>query len=68
MSLFYERLRYERSIKKLSQSEFGSEINVPKQTISRWENNKNEPSFDVLVLICKFFDVTADYMLGIDEI
>jgi len=33
--------------------------------ISRYESGKREPSASVLFMFCKFYGVTADYLLGL---
>ncbi len=65
---FGQNLKQLRIEKGLSQREFGSIFNVVNQTISFWENGSREPDLDTLVLIAKFFDVSVDYLLGVEQI
>ncbi|MBQ9730275.1 MAG: helix-turn-helix transcriptional regulator [Clostridia bacterium] len=41
------------------------QIIVP--TLSHWECGYQEPSFKDLIALCKYFDVSADYLLGLAE-
>ena len=40
------------------------ELNVNQNTISRYENEKIEADYKMLVVIADFFDVSVDYLLG----
>ena len=48
----------------LSQTELGKLIGVSKVSISNYEKGERIPSIEVLSMILKVFDVSADYMLG----
>lgn len=41
--------------------------NVSKQCISDYKKGKSLPSIDTLYLICKYLDVSADYLLGLED-
>jgi len=40
---------------------------VTKQTISNWENDNIQPSIAMLIKIAKYFKVSTDYLLGLDN-
>ena len=42
-------------------------VNPSKSMISRWENDKAEPSMEYARILAKFFNVSLDYLLGITE-
>ena len=65
--MFNERIKLLRTANKLSQVELADKLGVKKQTISNWENDNILPSIEMLIKICKFFNVSSDYMLGIDN-
>ena len=52
----------------LSQVELAMRMEVTKQTISNWENGNIQPSIDMLVGLANVFNVTTDYMLGLDDV
>lgn len=52
----------------LSQVELAARMEVTKQTISNWENENIQPSIDMLVGLANVFNVTTDYLLGLDDV
>ena len=62
-----ERIKELRTAKSLTQVDLAKELNVSKQCISNWENNNIQPSVDMLLKIAKYFSVSTDYLLGIDN-
>lgn len=67
MSIFATRLRELRIEKHLSMQQLASEIGVSDCAISNWENDINEPKISFLVKLAVFFDVTADYLVGLED-
>lgn len=51
-----------------SQVELSKRLGVAKQTVSNWENENIQPSIEMLVRLAKLFNVTTDYLLGLDNI
>ena len=45
----------------------GKAIAVSDATICRWENGVSDIKSDQLILLAKFFGVSSDYLLGIEE-
>lgn len=66
-SIFNERLKDLREEKGLLQQDLAIILNVCKSTVSGWEVGRNQPSYDMLLVIAKFFDVSVDYLLGNEE-
>ncbi len=64
---FVERIRNLREDKDLTQSELGEQVNMTQRKISYIERGKYEPSIDDIVSLCKFFNVSSDYLLGIND-
>lgn len=48
----------------MSQVELSKVLHVSQQTITKWENGKAEPSSGALASIAKYFNVSADYLIG----
>ncbi len=60
---FNEALRYS----DVKQTALAKAANVSKQCISDYKAGKSVPSIDTLYLICKYLDISADYLLGLEN-
>ena len=60
---FNEKLISLRKSKNLSQEELGAELNVSRQTISKWEGGQSYPDFQRLVLLSDYFGLTLDQLV-----
>ena len=60
---FNEKLLKLRKEKGLSQEELGMEMQVSRQTISKWETGQSYPDFTRLVMLSDFFDMTLDELV-----
>ncbi len=40
------------------------QIEITKGNLSRWENNKNMPSLRLAAYLCKYYNVSLDYLIG----
>lgn len=65
--IFGQRLREVRTEKKYTQQDIANLFNVSKMTISSWETNKQEPNIDDITRLCQIFNVSADYLLGLED-
>ena len=59
-----ETLRYERG---LSQTDLAKKLGLGKSTVVAWETGTSKPHIEFLPLVAKFFNVTTDYLLGIEK-
>lgn len=62
-----ERIKELRIARALTQVDLATALSVTKQCVSNWENNNIQPSVDMLVKIAKYFSVSTDYLLCIDN-
>ena len=60
---FNEVLKYS----DIKQTSLAKAANVSKQCISDYKAGKSVPSIDTLYLICKYLDISADYLLGLEN-
>lgn len=68
MASFAERLKELREEKKLKQEELGEIVGVSKDTIYRWENGKQQPKEEYVMLLAQYLNVSIMYLTGaIDE-
>lgn len=65
--MFGDRLKSLRLSHNYSQVQLAYELNVSKQTISNWENGNILPSIEMLIKISRYFSVSSDYLLGLDD-
>ena len=64
MNILGERLKELRLEQNLSTHKLAKLIDFSNASISRWENGKSDIKASELVKFCKFFKVSADYLLG----
>lgn len=67
MEYFTERFNQLIKENATQQSELSRILNVSRQAINDYCKGRNYPSIPVLVAICKFFNVSSDYLLGLSE-
>ena len=64
---FSERLNELMQEKELSSLALSKIIHINDATISRWRRGEMNPTIDKLNMLCDFFGVTADYLLGRED-
>lgn len=62
-----ERIKEIRIENKLSQTKFGDILYVSQDTVSLWENGKSLPNAEQIIEICRRFNISADYLLGLAD-
>lgn len=65
--MFGENIKKLRTAHNLSQIQLANELSVSKQTVSNWENNNILPSIEMLLKISRFFSVSTDFLLELDD-
>ena len=61
---FGEKVRFLREQQELNQTQLGNALNMTQRKVSYLENDKYEPSVEDLKVICRYFNISADYFLG----
>lgn len=51
----------------LTQTELANFLNTTQDTISLWEREKSNPDIEQLIKLARFFDVSTDYLLGLED-
>ena len=64
---FGETLKKLRKNKNLTQSQLGEKIGVAKSVVSYYENGDRYPSPEILIKIAHTFNVSTDYLLGLNR-
>ena len=62
-----ERLKEIRKDNHDTQSTLAQKLNVSLSTVKSWEREKSSPNHDLLVQICRLYNVTSDFLLGISD-
>lgn len=57
------QIKHYRIEKGLSQEELAERVYVTRQTISNWENNKNYPDINSIVLLSEIFEISIDNLI-----
>ena len=64
---YYPRLRDLREDKDLKQDDIAKILNITRQQYQLYESGKRKLPIDLLTILCKFYNVSADYILGLSE-
>lgn len=67
MNKFAERLKDLRQQNNLTQRQLAKQTGFSQPAIARWEANLQIPNIDVAITFAKYFNVTTDYLLGLED-
>lgn len=67
MKVVAERIKNLRTERGIGQNLMAKELEVSNASISYWENAKQEPSAQAIYKMARYFGVSADYILGIEN-
>ncbi len=62
------RLKESRMSSGLTQREVSERLGIVLQQYQTYESGRYQMDYDKIVRVCKILNVSADYLLGIDEI
>lgn len=62
-----ERIKELRKENEITQEELAKNIDVSTSMVGMYETNARKPSYEVLIKIAKYFDVSTDYLLNTEE-
>lgn len=65
--IFNKQLKLLRKEQSISQSELAKAIGTSQDTISLWERGKSYPDVIALIKLAKYFKVSTDYLLGLNN-
>lgn len=60
---FYKVLKKKRIERNFSQEDLAERLNISRQSISKWENEKGYPNIETLLKISELFNITVDELL-----
>lgn len=64
---YINKIKELRNNRGLSQFQVAEILETTQQHYSCYENGKNELPIRHLITLCKYYKVSADYILGLDE-
>ena len=67
MKTYMERMRELREDNDLTQYDIAKLLKTTQQTYSRYEPGINELPIRHLITLCRFYQVTSDYLLGLSD-
>ena len=62
-----DRIRIERTRKRLTQEQLAKLVSVDKSSISLYENGGSTPTAETILKMAQVFSVTTDFLLGLDK-
>lgn len=62
-----ERIKELRQQEHLTQAQLAERLGVTQDSISLWETGKRIPDTQYLPALCRIFQVSADYLLGLED-
>ena len=67
MDIFTIRLKELRTEKGITQKELAAELGTTDDSIYSWKKGRSQPSIDMMRQMCNYFNVSAGYLLGLEE-
>ena len=64
---FCERLKELREEKNVSYKKMAKDTGFSDVAIGRWERGDQVPNIETLIVLCQYFNVTSDYLLGLED-
>lgn len=67
-TIFAFRLRQLMQEKKVTCRKLGNVVKTSYASISNYRSGRCEPDIEMIVGICKYFNVSADWLLGLSDV
>lgn len=65
--MFKDIIKELRESQEMSQYELARALQVSQSAVAKWELGKTEPTSSALIAIARFFNVSADYLLELED-
>lgn len=65
--MFGDILRRLRDRENISREDFAKKIGITYAALSKYETNLRQPDYETLTKIATYFNVTTDYLLGLES-
>lgn len=67
INIFGERVEELLKEKGITKYRLAQETGISKSILSDYCKGKVQPTADIIIVMAKYFDVTSDYLLGIED-
>ena len=67
MTIFAQRLKELRLENNLSQNKLAKQLGISQAAINKWEKGIIIPTIDSAAIVAKFFNVSIDYLAGLED-
>jgi len=67
VATFSKRLEELRKEKGISQTQLAEALKISRQSIGFYEKDERSPDVEVIQIICRYFNVTSDYLIGLTD-
>ena len=57
-------LKQIRKERRLTQLKVAMDLNISREALSHYENNKREPSIELLIKMSEYFNVSIDFLIN----
>lgn len=61
------KLKTLRQQNNMTQLDLANKIGASKSVVCAYENGSRRPSFEILIKLARLFNVTTDYLLGVEQ-
>ena len=65
---YTDRMKFIREIRGVTQKEVAIFLGIKQQQYARYEKGINVMPVTYLIKLCKFYDISADYILGLSNV
>lgn len=62
-----KQLKMLRELKSKNQQEVCEALNIEQSTLANYENNRRVPKIDILIKLAEYYNVSTDFLLGIEK-
>jgi transcriptional regulator with XRE-family HTH domain len=62
-----DKIKFLRDKNNMTQTDLAKKLNLTRSSVNSWEQGLNVPSTPLIVELARLFQVSTDYLLGVDN-
>jgi transcriptional regulator with XRE-family HTH domain len=62
-----DKIKFLREKNNMTQTDLAKKLNLTRSSVNSWEQGLNVPSTPLIVELARLFQVSTDYLLGVDS-